>query len=97
MKKHTNILVIISLLPACGAGRTRVCYVPVDPPAAKSEVRTTKPGPKYTWVAGHWNWNGNRYVWKDGHWTKTKKNSSWVAGHWKKTPRGHVWVGGHWR
>ena len=97
MKKHVKILVLISLLAALSGGCTSVCYVPVDPPAARSEVRSDRPGSKYTWSAGHWKWNGKRYVWVDGHWIKNKKNSSWIAGHWKKTPRGHVWVDGHWR
>ena len=97
MKKHVKILVLASLVAAMSAGCTAVVRVPAAPPVAKVEVRSAKPGAKYTWVAGHWKWNGHGYVWADGHWTKTKKNSSWKAGHWKKTPQGHVWVSGYWR
>ena len=97
MKTHVKIFVLASLVAAMSAGCTAVMHVPVGPPVARVEVRSAKPGPKHTWAAGHWKWNGHGYVWADGHWIKNKKNSSWKAGHWKNTPRGHVWVAGYWR
>ncbi|MEE8572802.1 MAG: YXWGXW repeat-containing protein [Gemmatimonadota bacterium] len=97
MKTHVKIFVLASLVAAMSAGCVAVTYVPIGPPTARIEVRTTKPGPKYTWAAGHWNWNGHDYVWVDGYWMKNKKGKTWAPGRWKKAPQGHVWVSGCWR
>ena len=96
MKTPVKLLVLLSLVAALSTGCSTVTYVPVDPPVAKTEVRTTKPSGNYVWVSGHWKWDGHRYVWADGYWKKQKAGGTWVAGHWKKTPRGHIWVSGHW-
>jgi len=86
-------LSMATLLAGCAAA----VYVPDPPPARKTEARPAKPGPRYTWMEGHWKWNGHRYVWVSGKWMKAKAGKNWVPGHWKNTPRGHVWVAGHWK
>ncbi len=96
MKTYVKIFVLASLVAAMSAGCTTVAYVPADPPTAKTEVRSPKPGAKYTWSAGHWKWNGQGYVWVDGHWMKNKKGKTWAPGQWKKGPSGNVWVVGYW-
>ena len=96
MKTHVKIFVLASLVAAMSAGCTTVAYVPAHPPTAKAEVRSAKPGAKYTWAAGHWKWNGHGYVWVDGHWMKNKKGKTWAPGQWKKAPSGTVWVAGYW-
>ena len=78
------------------AGCTSTVYVPSPPPAARVEVKSSRPGPNYVWIDGHWKWNGRRYAWVDGHWNK-KKAGHWVPGHWTKRPRGWVYVPGHWK
>lgn len=78
-------------------GCTRTAYITQDPPPPQEETRSPAPGPKYSWVDGHWKWTGNRYVWVSGHWEKQKGNKTFVAGHWDKTARGWRWVPGHWR
>ncbi len=97
MKLRMKTLILAFALAAMSAGCTTVTYVPKDPPAAKNEVRPTKPGPKYVWVDGHWKWNGHNHVWVKGHWVKGKTGKTWIKGHWKRTSRGHVWVSGHWK
>ncbi len=97
MKTHVKIFVLASLVAAMSAGCTTVTHVSVDPPTAKTEGRSPKPGAKYTWAAGHWKWNGHGYVWVDGHWMKNKKGHTWAPGHYKKAPHGNAWVAGYWR
>ena len=96
MKTRVRIFVLACLVTAMSAGCAGVLYVPVGPPAARIEVRPSKPGANHAWVAGHWDWNGYDYVWLDGHWVKGNKNGHWVNGHWKKMPHGHKWVPGRW-
>ena len=75
-----------------------VVYRPHDPPPApRRDIRTPRPGPKYFWVKGHWEWRGGKYVWVNGHWSRKKPGKVWVAGHWEKRGGRWIWVKGHWR
>lgn len=78
-------------------GCTRTAYIVQDPPPPQEESKSPSPGPKHTWVDGHWKWSGNRYIWVSGHWEKQRGNKTFVAGHWDRTAHGWRWVPGHWR
>ncbi|MRV76835.1 BcpO-related WXXGXW repeat protein [Duganella sp. FT92W] len=76
-------------------------------------VRTAPPPPRteaipdarhgYTWVEGHWDWNGRRYVWIRGKWIRDRpgyvyhpqtweeRDGRWVAerGRWGRGDRDH--------
>ncbi len=66
------------------------------PPKETEEVITTAPGPNYSWIKGHWRWDG-RWVWVPGHWAgRPHPNATWVSGHWVNRPHGWVWIRGHW-
>ncbi|HEY0514371.1 MAG TPA: hypothetical protein VGH73_20875 [Thermoanaerobaculia bacterium] len=40
------------------------------PPPLRHEVLIARPGPRYVWVPGYWNWEPYRrhYVWIGGRW-----------------------------
>ncbi|KQW93281.1 hypothetical protein ASC94_11540 [Massilia sp. Root418] len=73
MKK---LLIAAALAASLGAG------VAVPSFADVVVVRTAPPPPRheavpearrgYTWVAGHWDWNGRRNVWIKGKWVRDR-------------------------
>jgi hypothetical protein len=95
MRQLIRTFCVAAVIFAASLGCTKTAYITEDPPTPQEEVKPQAPGPKYSWVDGHWKWTGNRYVWVSGHWEKQKGNKTWVAGHWDKTPRGWRWVPGH--
>jgi hypothetical protein len=70
-------------------------------PKAPKYKRSKKPGPKYVWVAGHYQWRGGKYRWQKGKWMVKKAGKRWKAGHYKVKVQGAVkvkiWVPGHWK
>src|SRR3954447_4721345 len=68
------------------------------PPPLRHEVLIPRPGPRYVWVPGYWNWQRNNYVWVGGNWLLPPyPRAVWVG------PRGvyrhhhRYFYGGHWR
>jgi hypothetical protein len=75
-----------------------VVYVETAPPALRSEVIVTAPGPGYVWVPGSWTWGGAEYTWTGGSWQQPPRaDAHWVAPAWNRTSRGWYRVDGHWR
>ena len=73
-------------------------YVKTAPPAVRSEVIVTSPGPAYVWVPGSWTWGGAEYVWTGGTWQQPPRaGAHWVAPAWNRTSRGWYRVDSHWR
>ncbi len=73
-------------------------YVQIAPPALRSEMIVTSPGPGYVWVPGSWTWGGAEYVWAGGSWQRPPRDGShWVVPAWHHTRRGWYRVDGHWR
>jgi hypothetical protein len=69
------------------------------PPALIVEQQGPAPGPQFSWIAGHWSWNG-RWVWMRGEWRHHPhwhEGGGWVAGRWEARNGGNVWMEGHWR
>jgi hypothetical protein len=63
-------------------------------------VRTAPPAPRhesvpqarrgYTWVAGHWDWNGRRNVWVKGTWVRDRRGYYYNPTAWEQ--RDGRWV-----
>jgi hypothetical protein len=83
----------------CGAAppRSRPLYVLEAPPPDPVELEGSAPSAAYTWVKGHYSWNGVEYVWIPGAWApRPSTRATWIAGRWEHTRRGWIWVDGHW-
>ena len=73
-------------------------YVLDQPPPARAELIPVAPGPRYAWVAGHWQRAGNRWAWTDGRYVAAPaRYRSWAPGAWHHGRRGWYYVDGHWR
>ncbi len=72
---------------------------PAKPKVVLKAKDVKKPGPKYSWIDGHWKWDRKlkKYVWVKGQWVKQKHGKMWVPGHWENTPKGYKYVPGHWK
>jgi hypothetical protein len=67
------------------------------PPPPQVEVVGAPPGPKYTWLPGHWEWQGS-WTWISGKWgTLPEPNAAWIPGRWVHRENGWIWVTGYWR
>lgn len=80
-----------------GPGPDVVVVKRAPPPApAVRIVKPPRPGPRYTWVPGHYTYSGGSYHWTKGHWKVPPRRSAvWVPGHYSVS-KGH-WVRGRWR
>lgn len=84
----------LSVAPGCII-RVRPAYV-VDeqPPVAREEVVTARPG--YVWVRGRWERHGRKWTWNAGHWRQARGGYVWVDGYWDRRGNRYHWVEGHW-
>lgn len=98
----TILLSTLAFAPAASArvwvsGGVRV-YAPLPP--LRHEVVIVRPGPRYVWVPGYWNWEPYRrhYVWVGGRWLlPPTPRAIWIAPH-VAYRHGHPYYhGGHWR
>lgn len=57
-----------------------------------------KPGKRYVWVSGYWQYNRrlNRDVWVAGYWAKPSRRVRWVPPHYEVYGRSRVWIEGAW-
>jgi hypothetical protein len=103
MKKY---LIAAALAGALGApaapSYADTLIVRTAPPPLRHEV-VPEPRHGYTWVAGHWDWNGHRYVWVHGKWIRDRegyvyhpqvweeRDGHWVAerGRWGRRDNDH--------
>jgi len=92
--------VALTLLAACAPrhpARYQVVYVTREPPPARVEVVTTRPGVEFVWVPGYWSWERNDYAWAPGRWERAPHaRAVWVAGRWRRDRRGWYFSPGHW-
>ena len=93
--------VALALLVGCAPrhpARYQVVYVTREPPAARVEVVTPRPGVEFVWVPGYWSWERNEYAWAPGHWERAPHaRAIWVPGRWRRDRRGWYFSPGHWR
>jgi len=94
-------VVALTQLVACAPRhplRHQLVYVDREPPAARVEVVTVRPGAEFAWVPGYWRWERNDYAWAPGHWERAPHGrAAWVAGRWRRDRRGWYFAPGHWR
>jgi hypothetical protein len=89
-------LVLAGALAGC-ATRTRVVYVPTEPPPPVREVISVSPGAGYVWIPGHHAWDHGTYVWITGRWEiAPRPYVRWTPGRWARDSRGWFWIEGHW-
>ena len=64
-----------------------------------NEPVSASPGEGWSWVKGHWEWDGTRYTWRKGMYTETKKGSEWIDGEWERNQKSGWWKynDGYWR
>ncbi|MBT3756720.1 MAG: BcpO-related WXXGXW repeat protein [Candidatus Cloacimonetes bacterium] len=97
MKRTIFVLLLaVTLFSGCAK---RTFYLKIAPPENRTEIRSERPGIKFVWVDGHWQWNRKKenYVWIPGHWIKKKEGKIWIHGDWHRTRRGWVWVKSYWK
>jgi len=71
--------------------------VEAAPPPERAEVQPPPPGPRFTWVRGHWHWNSHEWLWIPGHWDAARPGYEYVHGHWERRGPHWVWIDGYWR
>jgi hypothetical protein len=75
----------------------RRVQVTVAPPADRVEVIPVRPSPAYSWIHGHWSWDGSGYRWVGGHWGFVPREShEWVHGHWYRSGNYYFYASGYW-
>lgn len=91
------LLIAASLaLPATASMAPVVDDAPTAPPSdVRYDVKIGK-RPGYTWVQGHWTWDGTHYIWVAGRWIRNRPGYHWVADAWAQS--GEKWhdTPGHW-
>ncbi len=88
-------------LAFAGTAEAAEVIITTRPPAMRYEpLPPPPPGPplSWTWLPGHWVWNGRGYVWVPGYYVRRPpRYVGWVPGRWVLRRRGWVWVDGYWR
>ncbi len=88
-------LFAVTLVSSAPAVDIRVRLGPPPPPR---EVVIVRPGPRYVWVSGYYQWDGRRYRWVAGYWTLPPRGrSAWIPGRWERRDGMHIWIDGRWR
>ena len=108
-RKRTLVLAVtlamlVSALSFAPAASARVyvrgggIVVHGGPPALRHEVLIPRPGPRYVWVPGYWNWEGNNYVWVGGNWLLPPyPRAAWVGPRVVYRHHQRYFYRGHWR
>ena len=95
MKKSLLGAAIAASLLGATASYAQV-YVQVAPPAPRYEVA---PAPRagFTWIPGHYEWQGNQYTWMEGHWVRERQGYAYVEPRWVQRANGQWYmVGNNW-
>jgi hypothetical protein len=96
------LLSTLGHVPAAAASPRVDIGIRVDapPPPLRHEVIVVRPGPRFIWVPGYWDWAPRRhhYVWVAGAWRRPPfRGAVWVGPHWRRYGHGAYFVRGHWR
>jgi len=71
-------------------------YVIDRPPPVRAELIPVAPGPRYIWVAGHWQRVGAGWAWAGGRYmVPPARYRGWAPGAWHHGRRGWYYVDGH--
>ncbi len=100
MRKTWYPLLILAAslgLPAAALVAPVVADAPTAPPSDVKYDEKVGKRADYTWVQGHWTWDGTHYVWNAGHWIKNRPGYHWIADSWAQS--GNKWhdTPGHWQ
>jgi hypothetical protein len=75
----------------------KLVQVTMAPPADRVEVIPVRPAPAYSWIHGHWSWDGAGYRWVGGHWGFVPRGyHEWVHGHWYRSGNYYFYTNGYW-
>lgn len=96
--KRLLSLGIFALSLAAGGAEAAQVVVRFGAPAPPREFVTIRPGPRYVWIPGHYQWVRNRHSWVKGHGVAPPRSGAvWVPGYWTPRRGGYVWITGYWR
>jgi hypothetical protein len=68
-----------------------------QPPAEKTEEKTSAPGFGYIWVAGYWDYLDGNYVWRPGRWVQGKPDYEYVRARYEYDGKTWVFHRPHWK
>jgi hypothetical protein len=91
--KFLAAALVAGVMACAGSTRTVVRYR--EPPPARDEVITYRPG--YFWVHGRWAYDRGRWGWRGGYYEPERRGQVWTDGHWERRGGDYVWVDGGWR
>jgi hypothetical protein len=93
------LLFLLSLVATSTPASADEVRITVTPPALRTEVRGTRPGPYHVWQAGSWAWHPEgRYIWHPGRWVLPPEGRTvWVRDEWIRYAGSWQLVPGHWR
>jgi hypothetical protein len=75
----------------------KLVQVTIAPPAERVEVIPARPSQAYSWLHGHWSWDGSGYRWVGGHWGFVPRGyHEWVHGHWYHSGNYYFYASGYW-
>lgn len=100
---RTSLVAALLLASACASAQPRqrvgAYYIMRAPPAPVVEVVSTRPGPRYAWIAGYYVYDRGDYLWRPGHWESIPVGyRRWEAARWAHDRRrGYFFVEGRWR
>ena len=98
-----TVLFTLSLIQGCApvAVDREAVIAPEPPPPSRPEARPIKPGIRFAWKPGRWEYaqKKKRYAWTPGQWVRIQQpyHHHWVPGQWRQVSQGYVWTEGHWR
>lgn len=98
----SRLVVAVALalaLAGCAGAERQVVYE--DPPPARQEQPSRKPGPHVFWQEGHWARKDDLWYWSAGGWEQERERQLWIPGYWRAVeeegkPRGWEWVEPRW-
>jgi WXXGXW repeat (2 copies) len=82
-----------ALAPAIAQVNVRVNVGP--PPPRREAVPPPRRG--YTWVPGHWDWNGRRHTWVAGTWIRARPGYAYAQPRWIERDGRWEMRRGYWR
>jgi hypothetical protein len=74
--------------------RTGAVVVYSEPPPPRYERVEYRAG--YTYIKGHWEWQGDRWDWVPGYYERERGGYVWVDGYWEQRGTSWHWVTGRW-
>ena len=93
VERPTTPAVVVQQQPVAPAHNVRAMPGPI------MEERGVAPGAGYSWLSGHWRYDGNRWVWQPGRWVQGNAPAmpAVITEQMGAAPSTtHYWVPGYW-